>query len=160
MFGNFNKIMLLGRLTDNPEVRTFTNGGKVAKFTIAVNDRKKNSDTGDWEDNPTFVDCKIFNRGEFGKMADHASTYLHKGSLTFVEGKLVQERWENEAGDKRSKHIIYLDSFQVLDPKEERQSRSGSQYSGSGESYSPPPEDNQQTHLGDASGPPDEDIPF
>ena len=67
---NLNKVMLIGRLTRDPEVRTFSNGGKVAKFGFAVNNRKKNQQTGQWEDDPVFLDVEAFNRGEFGKLAD------------------------------------------------------------------------------------------
>src|ERR1700722_17490360 len=67
---NLNKVMLIGRLTRDPEVRAFSNGGKVAKFGFAVNNRKKDSQTGQWEDVPMFIDCEAYNRGEFGKQAD------------------------------------------------------------------------------------------
>ena len=67
---NLNKVMLIGRLTREPEARSFSNGGKVVKFGFAVNNRKKNMSTGQWEDEPVFVDCEAFNRGETGKKED------------------------------------------------------------------------------------------
>ncbi|HMC65176.1 MAG TPA: single-stranded DNA-binding protein, partial [Gemmataceae bacterium] len=66
---NLNKVMLIGRLTRDPEVRTFANGGKVANFGFAVNTRKKNQSTGQWEDEPVFIDMAVFNRGETGRQA-------------------------------------------------------------------------------------------
>src|SRR5689334_16677295 len=85
---NLNKVMLIGRLTRDPEFRTFSNGGKVAKFGFAVTNRRKNSQTGEWEDEPMFIDCEVFNRGESGKQADLIERFaLHKGSQIFIEGK-------------------------------------------------------------------------
>src|SRR5438093_7718871 len=89
---NLNKVMLIGRLTRDPEVRMFANGGKVAKFGFAVNNRKKNSQTGQWEDDPVFLEVDAFNRGETGKTADLVES-LHKGSQIFIEGHLVLEQW-------------------------------------------------------------------
>src|SRR2546421_13114432 len=76
---NLNKVLLIGRLTRDPEVRTFANGGKVAKFGFAVNNRRKNVSTGQWEDEPVFVDVDVFNRGENGRQADLVEQSLRKG---------------------------------------------------------------------------------
>ena len=81
MSKSLNKVMLIGRLTRDPEVRVFTNGGKVCKFGFAVSNRKKNQQTGQWEDEPVFVDCEVFNRGENGRQAD-----LAEQSLRLIEG--------------------------------------------------------------------------
>src|SRR5439155_12537930 len=105
---NLNKVMLIGRLTRDPEVRMFSNGGKVAAFGFAVNNRKKNQQTGQWEDEPCFLDCKVYNRGEFGKKADIAEQYLHKGHQAYLEGHLVMEQWDDkQTGQKRSKLVVY-----------------------------------------------------
>lgn len=168
MFGTLNKVMLIGRFTRDPEIRTFQNGGKVASFGFAVSNRKKNPTSGEWEDDPMFIDCKVFNRGEFGKQADHVQQYLGKGKLAFLEGHLILEKWESD-GQKRSKHVLYVDNFQILDPKQdgERGGSGGKSYSrdssappssrdsGPGDHY-----DSQESHLGVASSPPEEDIPF
>ena len=117
---NVNKVMLIGRLTNEPESRTFANGGKVTNFRFAVSNRKKNSQTGQWEDEPMFIDCKVFNRGEMGKKADIAEQYLHKGHQVYLEGHLVFEQWEDkQTGQKRSKHAIVVDDFQFLEPKKD-----------------------------------------
>src|SRR6478736_5188495 len=84
---NVNKLILIGRLTRDPETRTFANGGKVAKFGFAVTNRKKNSQTGQWEDVPMFIDCEAYNRGEFGKQADLVEQYLAKGRQVYLEGR-------------------------------------------------------------------------
>jgi single-strand DNA-binding protein len=119
---NLNKIMLIGRLTRDPETRTFANGGKVASFGFAVNNRKKNQQTGEWEDDPCFVDVKAFNRGEAGqpgrKLADLIEQYLHKGDLTYIEGHLVLEKWQDKnTNENRQKLAIVLDDVQFLQPK-------------------------------------------
>jgi single-strand DNA-binding protein len=115
---NVNKVMLIGRLTRDPEVRTFANGGKVAAFGFAVTNRKKNQSTGQWEDDPMFIDVKVFNRGENGRQADLAEQSLRKGHQAFLEGHLVLEQWDDkQTGQKRSKHVIVVDNFQFLEPR-------------------------------------------
>jgi single-strand DNA-binding protein len=117
---NVNKVMLVGRLTREPECRTFANGGKVANFGFAVNNRRKNQQTGQWEDEPMFIDCKVFNRGETGKKADVAEQYLHKGHQAYLEGHLVLEQWDDkQTGQKRSKHVLHVDDFQFLEPRQD-----------------------------------------
>ena len=117
---NVNKVMLIGRLTRDPESRTFTNGGKVTYFGFATTNRKKNTATGQWEDDPMFIDVKIFNRGENGKQADLAEQSMRKGHQVFLEGHLVLEQWDDkQTGQKRSKHVIVVDNFQFLERRED-----------------------------------------
>src|SRR5262249_47144966 len=99
---NLNKVMLIGRLTADPEVRTFSNGGKVAKIRFAVNNRRKNQATGQWEDAPVYLDCEVFNRGEQGRQADLVEQSMRKGHQVFIEGHLRMDQWEQD-GQKRSK---------------------------------------------------------
>ena len=120
---NVNKVMLIGRLTRDPETRTFANGGKVASFGFAVTgQRKKNQQTGEWEEEPCFVDVKAFNRGDPGqpgrKLSDLSEQYLHKGDLAYIEGHLVMEKWQDKAtNENRSKLVVYMDDVQFLQPK-------------------------------------------
>src|SRR5947209_2241791 len=117
---NLNKVILIGRLTGDPEMRTFSNGGRVAKFSFAVNNRKKNSQTGEWEDEPMFIDCEAFNRGDFGKLADTVERFCRKGSQICIEGKLHLDRWDDKTtGQKRSKHKVVVDQIQLLDRRED-----------------------------------------
>jgi single-strand DNA-binding protein len=116
---NLNKVMLIGRLTREPESRSFSNGGKVVKFGFAVNNRKKNMSTGQWEDEPVFVDCEAFNRGDQGGLADRIEQSLHKGSQIFVEGHLRFDQWTDKDGNKRSRLLVRVDNFQYLDPRGE-----------------------------------------
>ena len=116
---NLNKVMLIGNLTRDVEVRTFSNGGKVAKFGFAVtSSRKKNQQTGKWEDEPCFLDVEVFNRGEFGKKADTAEQYLAKGRQIFIEGHLKMENWTSQDGQKRSKIVVVCENFEFLGARE------------------------------------------
>jgi len=121
---NLNKVMLIGRLTRDPEIRTFSNGGKVAKFGFAVNNRKKNPQSGQWEDEPVFLDVEAFNRGEFGKQADLVEQYLTKGRQVFIEGHLKLDQWEKD-GQKRSRLVIVMDNMQFLEPRQDGASGGG-----------------------------------
>src|SRR5579871_808597 len=118
---NLNKVMLIVRLTRDPEFRSFANGGRVAAFGFAVTNRKKNAQTGEWEDDPMFIDCDVFNRGENGKQADLIERFgLRKGSQIFIEGRLILDRWNDKAsGEKRSKHKLVVDNFQMLDARQD-----------------------------------------
>jgi single-strand DNA-binding protein len=116
---NVNKVILIGRLTRDPEVRTFSTGGKVAKFGFAVSNRKKNSQTGQWEDVPMFIDCEAYNRGEYSKQADLVEQYLSKGRQVFLEGHLQLDQWDDKTtGQKRSKHKVVVDHIQFLGSRE------------------------------------------
>lgn len=117
---NVNKVILIGRLTRDPESRTFSTGGKVTSFGLAVTNRRRNQQTGQWEDDPMFIDVKIFNRGEQGRQATLAEESLRKGHQVYLEGRLVLEQWEDkQTGQKRSKHVVYVDNFQFLEPRPE-----------------------------------------
>jgi single-strand DNA-binding protein len=164
---NLNKVMLIGRLTRDPECRSFSNGGKVAAFGFAVNNRKKNTQTGQWEDDPVFLDVEAFNRGETGKQADLVEQGLHKGNQVFIEGHLKLDQWTAQDGQKRQKIKIVVDNFQFLEPRgdgggaprasaPQRQPMSHSTGGGEEgyEAHDSPPMDAAP------AGRPDEDIPF
>lgn len=161
---NVNKVMFIGRLTRDPEARTFANGGKVTAFGFAVTNRKKNQQSGQWEDDPMFIDCKIFNRGEMGKQADLAEQSLRKGHQVFLEGHLVFEQWDDkQTGQKRSKHVLHVDNFQFLEPKTDGGGGSGGERSQYRKPASQPsrsaPQDQDFDEPAPARGA-DEEIPF
>ncbi len=115
---NLNKVTLIGRLTRDPEVKSFSNGGKVANVGFAVNNRKKNQQSGQWEDVPVWLDLKAFNRDTGRKLADQIET-VKKGQQIYVEGHLVLEEWTGkDDGAKKSKLVIYVDDFQYLEKRE------------------------------------------
>src|SRR5262249_18767189 len=166
---NLNKMMFIGRLTRDPEVRTFSNGGKVAKFGFAVNNRRKNTTTGEWEDEPVFIDVDAFNRGEFGKLADRVEQ-LRKGQQIFIEGHLKLDQWTSQDGQKRSKLGVVLDNLQYLEPRADGgMGNAGSQFQRgaptSRKPGGPPPVDpGYDEHMPDMEPPDsrggDSEIPF
>jgi single-strand DNA-binding protein len=117
---NLNKVFLIGRLTRDPETRSFPSGGKVASFGFAVNNRKRNPQTGQWEDDPCFIDVKAFNREAGRQLADQIEGNLRKGQQVFLEGHLVFETWiDKKDGSKRSVLKLALDNFQYLEPRQD-----------------------------------------
>jgi single-strand DNA-binding protein len=161
---NLNKVMLIGRLTRDPETRVFASGGKVAKFGFAVNNRRKNSQTGQWEDEPVFIDCEVFNRGENGTLADRIEQTVRKGQQIFIEGHLRLDQWDDKAtGAKRQKLMVVVDNFQYLERREEGMG-GGSAPRASGPRLASTPPDTYESEPEremPASAPPaNEDIPF
>ena len=115
-----NKVMLIGRLTDNPEPpRTLPNSGsRVVKFRFAVGRSKKNPQTGQWENdpNPLYIDCEAFSRPDSKRnLPDLITQYCHKGDPLFIEGRLQLDQWDDKTtGQKRSKHKIVVESLEFL----------------------------------------------
>lgn len=115
--GNLNKVMLIGRLTRDPELTEFKNGGKVANLGFAVHNARKNAQTGEWEETPVWLSLKAFNHEPGRKLADLAAT-LHKGRQVYVEGHMVLEQWDGkEDGKHHSKLLVYVDGLEFLDGK-------------------------------------------
>lgn len=114
---NLNKVMLIGRLTRDPEIRTAASGVRIAKFGFAVNNRKKNQQTGQWEDDPCFIDCTAFGRPDSGRLVDVIEQYLRKGKPAYLEGHLQLERWTGQDGQNRSKHSLIIENVQLLEPR-------------------------------------------
>lgn len=109
-----NRVVLIGRLTDSPELRYTPNGVAIAKFTLAV-ERSYKDATGNRETD--FIDCTAWR-----KLAELIAEKLGKGRLVAVAGRLQQDRWTNEQGQKRSKLSVLADEIQFLDwPKEQAQ---------------------------------------
>ena len=113
---SINRVVITGNLTRDPEVRRTQGGMAVMSFGIAVNDRRRNSQTGEWEDYANFVDCTMF-----GERADKISPYLSKGSKCGIEGKLRYSTWENGDGQKRSKLEVIVDEIEFLSPRQGNQ---------------------------------------
>ena len=104
----FNKIILIGNLTRNLELRYTPSGTPVGSFGLAVNRRFKQGD--ELKEEVLFIDVVTF-----GKQAENAAKYLSKGSKATIEGRLQQRRWETEAGEKRSKHEVVAENILYLD---------------------------------------------
>jgi single-strand DNA-binding protein len=105
---NFNKVMLMGNLTRDPEVRVTPSGLKIAKFGMAVNRRYRTRDD-EMKDETTFVDMDAF-----GHQAEIIERYCLKGTPLFVEGRLRLDQWESKDGEKRSKLTVVVENFQLL----------------------------------------------
>jgi len=122
---NLNKVMLIGRLTRDPEVTEFQNGGKVANVGFAVHNRRKNAQSGEWEEVPVWVEMKAFNRENGRKLADLAAT-LHKGRQIYVEGHLALEEWTGkEDGKHRSKTLVYVDGIEFVGDRPKGEGQEG-----------------------------------
>ena len=115
---NLNKVLLIGRLTRDPEMMTFQNGGRVAKFGFAVNNRKKNQSTGQFEDDPVFLDVEAFNRENGRKLADLVEQYLKKGHQVYLECSMKLDTWNDKtSGEKRQKLKFVVNDMQFLEPR-------------------------------------------
>ena len=98
-----NRVAISGNLTRDPELRSTQSGMHILNFGIAVNDRRRNNATGEWEDYANFIDCVLF-----GNRAEWLARDLHKGKKVFVEGKLRYSSWERD-GQRRSKIEVVAD---------------------------------------------------
>ncbi len=153
---SFNKVILLGNLTRDPEVRYTPKGSAVCDLGVAVN-RVYTTDSGEKREEATFVDVTFW-----GRTAEVAGEYLKKGRPIFIEGRLQLDSWEDkQSGQKRSKLKVIGETMQLLggraaagagaagdESEEDRQSRS------SGKPTSPPPKSSAPAE------PDDDEIPF
>ncbi len=109
---SINRVLITGNLTRDPELRTTANKTPVLTLGIAVNDRRKNQQTGEWEDYPNFIEATMF-----GTRAENISKFLTKGSKVAIEGKLHYSSWEKD-GKKRSKIDITIDEIEFMTKKQ------------------------------------------
>lgn len=107
---NYNRVFLLGNLTADPESRDLPTGGIVTDLRLAVNRTYRKRD-GEQTEEVSFIDCT-----SYGRTAEIARDYLKKGRPVFLEGRLHQDRWETNEGDKRSKLKVVVERL-VLMPR-------------------------------------------
>jgi len=105
---NINRVILTGNLTRDPELRSTGNGLAVCKLGIAVNTRRKNNSSGEWEEKANFFRVTVF-----GRQAESCAAYLKKGRAIAVDGRLEWSQWEND-GQKRESVDIIADTVQFL----------------------------------------------
>lgn len=105
---SINRVLISGNLTRDPDLRSTATGMPVLGFGVAVNDRRKNAQTGEWEDCPNFIDCTMF-----GARAQSLSNYLSKGAKVAIEGKLRWSQWERD-GQKRSKIEVVVEEIEFI----------------------------------------------
>ncbi|HGH0780892.1 TPA: single-stranded DNA-binding protein [Staphylococcus pseudintermedius] len=138
-----NRVVLVGRLTKDPEFRTTQSGVEVATFTLAVNRNYKNKNG---EQQADFINCIVFR-----KQAENVNNYLNKGNLAGVDGRLQSRSYENQEGRRVFVTEVVCDSVQFLEPKSNSQPQQQGQA---------PAQDNP---FANANGPidiNDEDLPF
>ena len=112
---SINRVNISGNLTRDPELRQTQGGMAILSLGVAVNDRRKNAQTGEWEDVPNFVDCVVF-----GTRAEKLAQFLAKGSKVAIEGKLRWSQWEKD-GAKRSKLEVIVDEIEFMSRGQQRQ---------------------------------------
>ena len=105
---SINRVIVTGHLTRDPELRQTAGGTPILHFGIAVNDRAKNAQSGEWEDRPNFVDCVLF-----GSRTEALSRILAKGMKVALDGRLRYSAWEKD-GQKHSKLEIAVDSVDLM----------------------------------------------
>lgn len=107
---SINRVVISGNLTRDVELRATPGGTQVLGFGVAVNDRRRNQQTGEWEDYPNFIDCTMF-----GNRAEALSRILRKGMKVAIEGKLRYSSWEDKnGGGRRSKVEIIPDEVVLM----------------------------------------------
>jgi single-strand DNA-binding protein len=150
----YNKVILIGNLTRDPELRYTPKGVAIAKIGLAVNRAWRDATTGELKEEVTFVDISAF-----GKQAETLGQYMKKGSPLMVEGRLRLDTWDDkQTNQKRSKLDIVLESFQFLDSPRNREGASPD----SPRTRSAPaaPAASPNSPEADAAPPEEDDVPF
>lgn len=153
---NFNRVILMGRLTRDIDLKYLQSGTAVTEVGLAVTDRRKNQ-AGEWIEEPVFVDVTLW-----GRTAEIASEYLSKGSPVFIEGRLKLDTWETD-GQKRSKLRVVGERMQLIGGRGDSQGGGASQNRSSASHASADHSDYSETATASTSsggGPPTDDIPF
>lgn len=145
---SINRVVISGNLTRDPELRSTASGLPVLGFGVAVNDRRKNTQTGEWEDYPNFIDCTMF-----GARAESLSRFLTKGAKVAIEGKLRWSQWERD-GQKRSKIEVIVDELEFMTSRNDNSSSQGAV------TPTPAPASSAAPEIDATSSVYDEDIPF
>ena len=156
---SFNRVILMGNLTRDVELRYTPSGYAVTDIGLAVNDRRKNQND-EWVEETTFVDVTLW-----GRTAEVASEYLSKGSPVFIEGRLKFDSWETD-GQKRSKLRVVGERMQMVGGRGSGNGSGGGSRHDESEFSRPTSSDTGGSSTGSQnqatvpSGPPDEEIPF
>lgn len=113
MAGSINRVVIVGNLTRDPELRATPSGTAVCSMRIAVNDRVKDPTTGEWSDKPNY-----FNVSVFGASAERYAQWLSKGRQVAIDGRLRWREWQAQDGQKREAVEIVADNVQFIGPRE------------------------------------------
>jgi single-strand DNA-binding protein len=161
---NINVVVITGNLTRDPELRSTNSGLNICSMRIASNTRRKNNQSGEWEDKPNFFDVTVF-----GAQGENCARFLSKGRPVAIEGRLEWREFTDQAGNNRQAVEIVANSVQFLGGRDEGQGQGG----GGGfaprtdvpvntSDFSSPPVQQQQHQPAPvpAGAPADDDIPF
>jgi single-strand DNA-binding protein len=146
MAANINRVVLVGNLTRDPELRHTPGGTPVCSLRVAVNDRKRD-ESGNWVDAPNYFSISVF-----GNQAENCAQYLSKGRPVGVDGKLRWREWQAQDGSKREAVEVVADSVQFLG------SRGDGDFAGGGNQFVPAGAGQQESADFPAAA--DDDIPF
>ncbi len=153
---SYNKVILVGNLTRDPQLSYLPSQTPVCEFGLAVNERWKDKQTGEQRESVCFVDCRLY-----GRQAETFNQYVFKGHSVLVEGRLQFDTWEGQDGSRRSKHLINVQTFQFLTPRGAAQQARPAPGQAPVPAREPEPEPmaHEEPHTPPPS-PPDDDIPF
>lgn len=110
-----NKVIIVGNLGNDPELRTFANGDAVANISVATSERWQDKQSGEWREITEWHRIVLFRR-----LAEIAGQYLRKGSKVYIEGKLRTRKWQDQNGQDRYTTEIQADTLQMLDSRSDR----------------------------------------
>jgi single-strand DNA-binding protein len=149
---NINRVVMTGNLTRDPELRSLQSGMSVCSLRIACNTRRKNNQTGEWEDKPNYFDVTVW-----GRQGENAAQFLSKGRPIALDGRLEWREWETPEGQKRQAVDIIADSVQFLGGRDDA--------GGGGNGFTPrsdiPVDDRDfQATTSSPAAKGDDDIPF
>jgi single-strand DNA-binding protein len=148
---SFNRVILVGNLTRDPELRYIPSGMAVSDIGLAINDKYKKNDQ--WVEDVIFVDVTLW-----GRTAEIANEYLSKGSSVLIEGRLKFDRWEKD-GQKHSKLRVTGERMQMLGSREGG-GRGGRSSGGGAGGDAPQQYDDSEQYMPAGGPPPSDDIPF
>jgi single-strand DNA-binding protein len=114
MAGNINRVIITGNLTRDPELSSVPGGTTVCSLRVACNGRRKNNDSGQWEDQPNYFDVTVW-----GQQGENCARFLSKGRPIAVDGRLRWREWTTPEGQKRQAVDIIADSVQFLGGRED-----------------------------------------
>ncbi len=121
----YNRIIMVGNLTRDPELKELNSGQQLCKFAIAVSRQYRNKQSGEMQQEVCYVDVDVW-----GPQAQPSSTYLQKGRPVLIEGRLKLDTWEAQDGSRRSKHSVVADKVQFLGGGSDNNTASDSSYTG------------------------------
>jgi len=152
---NINVVVLTGNLTRDPELRSLPSGTSVCDMRVAVNTRRKNGATGEWEDKPNYFDVKVW-----GAQGENCQRFLSKGRPVAVQGRLEWREWETQDGQKRQAVDIIADSVQFLGGRDEASGGGFTASAGSAPRSDVPVDERDFQTAASGAGIGDDDIPF